>query len=275
MRTAVGVVLAVLAGLLAPLAVVAGWAQAQVADTEAFVATYAPLARDSGVQGVVADRLTDAITAHLPGGEVGVVRRLVERQVVEFTGGDTFAGAWEAALRLSHGELHALLTGEPGRLQVVEGAVQVRFAPFADAVTQRLVEAGVPFVDRLPEVTGGVTVVQVDPALLPLLQFGYRMLAALAGWLPLLTLVAALAALWVWPRKRSGVIGLGLTLASGMLLVWVAVTVVIGIVLGGAAEPVAVLGAALAEAALSGLRSPALAVIVTGGILVFLGAVTE
>lgn len=275
MRTVVAAILAVLAGLLAPLAVVADWAHDQVDDTEAFVGSYAPLARDPAVQGLVAGQLTSAITAQLPGGDTVVVSRLVSRQVAEFTAGDTFAGAWEAALRLSHTELRALLTGEEGRLQVMDGEVQLRFAPFVEAVTSRLAAAGVPFIDRLPGVTGGFTVLRVDPQLLPVLQLGYRTLSALAGWLPLLTLVAAVAALLVWPRKRSGVIGLGLALGLGILAVWLAVSAVVGMLLAGLAEPLTVLGGAVAQAALSPLQSPALGIIVAGAVLVFLGAMTE
>lgn len=274
MRTSIAVILAVLAGLFAPLAVVANWAQTQVENTDAFVAGYAPLARDGAVQGVVAQELTTAITAQLPGGENVVVRRLVSRQVAEFTAGETFAAAWEAALRLSHTEFRALLTGEPGRLQVIDGEVQIRFAPFADAVTSRLVGAGVPLIDRLPTVTGGLTVLRVDPRLLPALQAGYRVLSTLAGWLPLLALSASIAALWVWPRKRPAMIGVGLALAVGAIAVWLVVSVVVSSVVAGLAEPLAVVGPAVAHAALSPMQSPALAVIVTGAVLMFLGAVT-
>ena len=156
------------------------------------------------------------ITARLPWRERLSV---VPRQVAEFTAGETFAAAWEAALRLSHTEFRALLTGEPGRLQVIDGEVQIRFAPFADAVTSRLVGAGVPLIDRLPTVTGGLTVLRVDPRLLPALQAGYRVLSTLAGWLPLLALSASIAALWVWPRKRPAMIGVGLALAVGAIAV--------------------------------------------------------
>lgn len=159
-------------------------------------------------------------------------------------------------------------------MQVIDGEVQIRFAPFADAVTSRLVGAGVPLIDRLPTVTGGLTVLRVDPRLLPALQAGYRVLSTLAGWLPLLALSASIAALWVWPRKRPAMIGVGLALAVGAIAVWLVVSVVVSSVVAGLAEPLAVVGPAVAHAALSPMQSPALAVIVTGAVLVFLGAVT-
>ena len=204
-RSGFGAVLAVLAGILAPLAIVADWAHPQVADTEAFVAGYADLARSEPVQRLVGDQLAGAITARLPGGDNPLVRRLVAGQVTEFTGSDLFAGAWEAGLRLAHGELSALVTGEAGRFQVVEGEVQLRLAPFADAVQERLTAAGVPGVGLLPEVTGGITLLRVDPGLLPLLQGAYRALAASAWLLPWAALLAAVGAIWCWPDRRRAV----------------------------------------------------------------------
>src|SRR4051794_23613667 len=48
--TVLAAVLIVLGCLMAPLAVVTGWAKSTLTDTDAFVATYAPLARNPEVQ---------------------------------------------------------------------------------------------------------------------------------------------------------------------------------------------------------------------------------
>src|SRR3954447_16101241 len=52
-RAAVAVVLIVVAVLLAPVAVVCGWAKWTLTDTDRFVATYAPLAQQPAVQAYV------------------------------------------------------------------------------------------------------------------------------------------------------------------------------------------------------------------------------
>src|SRR5689334_24452350 len=56
-RYAGATVLLVLTLLLAPLALVATWVHDQVADTDRYVQTVAPLASDPAVQGVVIDRV--------------------------------------------------------------------------------------------------------------------------------------------------------------------------------------------------------------------------
>jgi hypothetical protein len=48
--TALAATLIVIGCLLAPLAVIGGWGKATLTDTDAFVATYAPLANDPVVQ---------------------------------------------------------------------------------------------------------------------------------------------------------------------------------------------------------------------------------
>ena len=58
-------VLIVLGCLMAPLAVVSGWAKSTLTDTDTFVATYAPLARNPEVQGFVVDQATAAINQNV------------------------------------------------------------------------------------------------------------------------------------------------------------------------------------------------------------------
>jgi hypothetical protein len=207
----------VLTGLAAALSVVAAWTHTLVSDTDAFVATYAPVVRSEAVQQVLSTRLTDAILTQL-GADNRLVRPLVTRVVTEAVGSDLLDSATTASLRLAHGELVSLLTDDPGRLQVADGQVQLRFAPFVDPIRQRLSSAGVPFVDRLPEVTGGITLFTIDPQVLPAAQAGYRGLEALAGWLPWLAVLLAATTLWAWPGVRRPLIALGVS-----AVVWVSV----------------------------------------------------
>ena len=59
------VCLIVLGCVMAPLAVVGGWAKSTLTDTDAFVATYAPLAHDPEVQAFVIDQATAEINEKL------------------------------------------------------------------------------------------------------------------------------------------------------------------------------------------------------------------
>ena len=271
-RAALGVVLAVLAGVLAPAAVVADWAHHQVDDTEAFVTAYGPLVRDPRVQEALTASLTDAINRQLGLEGNRLASALVQRAVGQAAGSDAFEAAWTASLRLAHSELRALLSGDPGRLQVVDGEVQLRFAPFVDAVTQRLTEAGVPFLDRLPEVTGGYTLLRVDPALLPALQAAYRVLGIGAAWLGVLALLAAIGAVAVWPARRRALITVGAAVAVGIVATWWATTAVVRALVDGLSPALSPVAGAVAETALAPLASPALAVAVTGALLATMAA---
>ena len=51
-RTAAAIVLVVIGLLLAPVAVISGWARLELVDTDRFVATFAPLAEEPGGAGV-------------------------------------------------------------------------------------------------------------------------------------------------------------------------------------------------------------------------------
>lgn len=273
-RRVVSVLLAVLAGLAASLAVVAGWANTLVSDTDAFVATYSPVVRSAAVQQVVTSRLTDAVIAQLDLGDNRVIRALVTRAVTEAAGSDTFANATTASLRLAHDELVALLSGEPGRLQVTDGQVQLRFAPFVDAITSRLSAAGVPLLDRLPQVTGGVTLFTIDPGILPAAQVGYRALDALAAWLPWLALALAVAAVWVWPGIRTALIVLGFSLLGWVLLVALAWQLAMQGVVHRLGADLASVAGTVADLTTAPVASPLLAIGVSGAVLATLALLT-
>ena len=59
--TVLAAVLIVLGCLMAPLAVVSGWAKSTLTDTDTFVATYAPLANNPEVQDFVVNQAAEAI----------------------------------------------------------------------------------------------------------------------------------------------------------------------------------------------------------------------
>src|SRR3954470_17630046 len=59
--TLLATVLIVIGAILAPVAVVASWAKVQLTDTDSFIAAYAPLANDPGVQAFVTDQTVDVI----------------------------------------------------------------------------------------------------------------------------------------------------------------------------------------------------------------------
>lgn len=208
-----------LAGLAATLTPVVGWGHTLLTDTDTFVIRYAPVVHSEPVQQALVARLTDAIIGQL-GVDNVLTRRLVTNVVDSAVQSEEFAAASTTALRLAHQELIAQLSGEPGRLAIsADGEVQLPLAPFGDALKQRLTDAGVPFADRLPELSGGITLFSVDPQLLPSLQTGFRILDYSAPWLPWLALALAAGSLWSFPTVRRAVVWLGTSLVGWALLI--------------------------------------------------------
>jgi len=271
-RAIVGAVASVLAGVLALLSVVSGWVQTMTTDTDRVVALFAPLAQAPAVQELLNAQLTDAISRPLPLGDTEVVRGLVGRTVAGFTSSELFASAWTTSLRLSHAEVSALLRDEPGRVAVDGGLVQLRLAPFVEALKQPLRDAGVPMIDRLPDVTATIPLVQIDPNLVPRVQTAYRYLVALADVLPWLVLGCVLLALWAWPSLRRGLLWVGLSLLAGAAVLWAVLSVAGRTAAGLLADGLEPVANVVLSAALHPMREPALAIAVLGLGLTFLGA---
>lgn len=66
LRSLLAAVLITLAAVLTPLSAIATWTNSQISDTDRYVATVAPLAKDPAVQSAVTNRVTDLIMQQLP-----------------------------------------------------------------------------------------------------------------------------------------------------------------------------------------------------------------
>lgn len=275
-RTVLAIVLAVLAGLLAPLAIVADWAWRQVENTDAFVAEYAPLAHETQFQDLVADRLTGAITDQL--GAVGssdAGRTLVGRVVDQFVASDEFASAFSVSLRLAHQQLRALLAAEPGAVQLNDGRLELQLGPFAEAVKTQLSQAGVPFVDRLPTITATITLAEIDPGTVSLARTGYRVLELLNGRLIWIALLAAVAAVALWPGVRRGLIVTGSALVTGVAVSAAAWLILSSGLRGRLAPASSALVQYVSTGAAAAMGPPLLAVAVAGAVTAFLGLLSH
>ena len=167
----------VLAILLFAVAVPGTWARRTLLDTDRYVATVAPLARDAAVQEYLArtvteevftalhvqDRLAAALEqrsprlAFLAGPIANGVQGFVQDQLRAVLASDTFATSWEAANRFAHAQLIAVLEGDIG----TQGeTVQVQ----GDMVVLNLL----PLVNQgLAAMTGVVTSIIGHPVTLP------------------------------------------------------------------------------------------------------------
>jgi hypothetical protein len=258
--------------LLAPLAVVAHWAQRELTDTDRFLATIGPLAQDPVVQSALVGRVTDAIMERLDvpslvgtvsdnlderglerasqaltllegsvtGGVENFVRDMAER-VVE---SDAFGTVWLEANRTTHEQLVAVLQGDPGSVLQLsdEGALTVQLSGVIERVKAQLVDAGFGIAANIPEVNASYTLVQTTE--LVRLRNAYNAVVMLGTWLPWLSLGLVAAGVLTAVRRWRALMVAGLALAGAMVLLGLGLSIGRSMYLNALAGEVARLDAA-------------------------------
>ncbi|KRC49326.1 hypothetical protein ASE16_11235 [Leifsonia sp. Root227] len=245
--TLLATVLILIGALLAPVSVIASWAKVQLTDTDAFVAAYAPLAKDPGVQSFITSETMDviqqnvdvpAITSQVVDGITSLgtgpaatralealkgpaaqgIISLMRSTVDGFVRSDAFAQVWQEALRTSHAQLVATMQNDPKAAIAVgsDGSVGVQLGPIIDRVKEILVKQGLTFASQIPSVDRTITIAQNSS--LPTIQLFYGVAVAAGAWLPWVALLF-LAAGVVVARRR------------GLALVWAAVALAISMVI--------------------------------------------
>jgi hypothetical protein len=260
-RTVVATLLIVLGCVLAPLSVVAVWARNQVTNTDRYVATVSPLARDPAIQNAITAQITAQIFRYLDVrgltteavsalSERGLPPRLAEQlealsgpiangvesftreQVGRVVASDAFANAWVQANRIAHDELVAALTGEGGRAITIENdTVSVNMAAFIETVKQQLVAAGFSLAERIPAVD--VSFVLFQSRDITRARAGFNLLNTLGVWLPIVALILLALGVYVAKDHRRALVGAALGVAIGMVVLALALAVFRSVYLDG------------------------------------------
>lgn len=127
-RRVVSWALVVLFGLLVPLTLISGWAVTTITNTDRYVATMAPLARDKIITNYVADAATNALfdqlqvqdkiagvlpkpAAFIAGPVTQQLHSFTETQMRRVTGSQAFINLWDRENRFTHATAVSLLTG--------------------------------------------------------------------------------------------------------------------------------------------------------------------
>ena len=196
-------VLIVLGCLMAPLAVVSGWAKSTLTDTDTFVATYAPLAHNPEVQSFVVDQAAAAIDQNvnldqyiadvidgikalgtrprasaaldaLKGTATQSVQTVVRNGIEDFVASEAFAQSWERALRVSHTQLLATLRNDPQALIAAQsdGTIGIQLGPIVEDVKAALLARDLSIASRIPPVNRTIPIAQSDQ--IPTVQAAYR-----------------------------------------------------------------------------------------------------
>ena len=294
-RAVVAVVLILLGVLLAPVALVTGWAKWTLTDTDRFVATYAPLSDSPEVQAFVVDEAMAAVDAQVDLGRLtqelvdGLIalgtgprattalrtlqttatdglRSLIRDGVTEFVASDQFDEAWAEALRIGHTQLIGTLSNDPAAVATIseDGSLGIPLGPIVERVKAVLVERGITVAGRIPPVDRTIVLVQSDQ--LPTVQLAYGVTVAVGTWLPWLVLALLVGGVLVANRRPRAVLWAAGGFAFAMALM--AILFAVGRIALVAAVPASVLPGSVStlfyDTATDGMRATAVAAAVLG-----------
>lgn len=252
-RTFFATLLIILSCVLALLSVVSVWAANTVTDTDRFVSTLGPLAKNPDVQAGVSNRITNlvldqvdvnsvvdqlsqaAANSSLPpatatlltkangpisSGLKSVVGTVVDRVVSS----DQFATVWNTALRATHTAFVRALTGKGGgAVKLTNGEVQIDVGPAVARVKDQLVDQGFPAASRIPTVNTTFTVYKSSS--LEKLKNYFRLLQIVGDWLPVITVLIAAAGVYLAHNRRRALVGTAIGFAVAMLVLGIALAI--------------------------------------------------
>ncbi|NEN04422.1 hypothetical protein G3T36_00915 [Diaminobutyricibacter tongyongensis] len=246
--TLLATVLIVIGAILAPVAVVASWAKVVLTDSDTFVATYAPLAKDPAVQAYITNQIVDVINQQvdvkqltndvidgitslgtgpaatkaleaLKGPAAQGIQSLVHTAVGNFVSSPAFADVWTSALRLSHEQLVATMQNNPKAAITIgsDGSIGIQLAPIIERVKSTLVSQGITFASQIPTIDRTITVAQSDA--IPTIQAAYNVALLAGAWLPWVALAFLAAGVLVARRRAVALIWAAVALALSMIVV--------------------------------------------------------
>lgn len=253
LRTFFATLVIFLASILALLSVVSVWAADTITDTNRFVATLGPLAKDPKVQDAVSNRITtvvldqvdiDAVvkqlqqaasTSNLPPQTAALISKLngplesglksvVGTVVDKVVTSDQFANIWNTALRQAHSAFVKALTGKGGgAVKLTNDEVQIDIGPAVAQVKDQLVAQGFPGANKIPTVNTTFTVYKSSS--LDKLKNYFRLLQIIGNWMPVITVLVAAAGIYLAHNHRRALIGTALGFAVAMLVLGIALAV--------------------------------------------------
>ena len=241
-RTIASWVLIVLACLLAVLSVVVVYARNELLDTDTFVSTVAPLAKDKAIQTTVATKVSENLVARtdlqqrvqnalpekagfLANPISGAVKTATYQITLNLVQSPRFQTLWEQALRRSHEQVDNLLLGNKvGALQSTNGEVTVDLSQVENAVKQQLSARGLSVFNKVPNYTGAPFVLfQSDQ--LAKLQRWVKFLNRLVVVLPIVSILVFAGAVVLARDRRRGLVHAASGLAVSMAILLIAANV--------------------------------------------------
>jgi hypothetical protein len=228
--------LIVLGSLLVPVSILAVWLDRTVTNTDRYVETVAPLARDPEIQKAVSARLDQALFDNvdvqaevqqllpeqaqpLAGPIAGALQSLAGEIIGRVVASDQFAQLWDRANRAAQQQVEDVLTNSSGK----KGVVEIDLTDVAKEVSSRLEARGIPFASRLGSAPVTFEVFQSEEV--AQVQSAFRLFDRLASILPWLTLIILAVGILVAPDRRKGLLYAAIGWVIGCLVLLLAVAI--------------------------------------------------
>ncbi|MGZ6967318.1 MAG: hypothetical protein ACXVKN_06235 [Acidimicrobiia bacterium] len=236
-------VLLIVASILAPLSVLAVWTKNTLLDSDQYVSTVAPLAKNPAIIDAAANEITASLVsttdvqakvkAALPAkadfiapAVASSLETVVHKLAVKVMSSPRFQALWERANRRAHTQVVKALTGNSGHaITTNNGQVAINLGPVVDRVRKRLDSLGV-------DVFSGAEAKRISPRFvlfqsedLKSAQSGVDLLQKAAIVLPILALLLFAAAIAISRNRRKTVLHAGLGISIGMLVILTAFNV--------------------------------------------------
>ena len=221
-RGVIAWVLVVLASLLIPISVLSAWAITTVTDTDQYVATMAPLARNEVVTQHLATKATDAlfsthvvqnkVTDALPPKAQPIVQPIVA-QVKSYVNGvalkvfqsEQFGRLFDKLNRRSHQTVVDILTGKQTKLTTAlnNGQVVLNLTPQLNQIIDKLNDRGVRLFSPIPTKNGELGFVVVQKSQISKFSGIFNTLVTLGWAVPVVAVVLGVLGVVVAVRRRK------------------------------------------------------------------------
>src|SRR6266480_3920415 len=232
-RRALVAILVIVSVVLVPLAGLSIWVRNLVLDTNHYVDTVAPLAKNRAITDVVAKRATNRLfqqvdveaqakdalpdrAQFLAGPISSGVQTFVEQAATRALATEQFATVWKNANRRAHTSVVKVLTGEGKNVSIKNDRVVLDLSAEIDEIIKRLDERGVTVFDSLGKKQKNLQVELFDASQLEQARSAVHLLDQARIVLVLLVFVLLGAALALSGNRRRTLMRWGLGLVAAM-----------------------------------------------------------
>jgi len=285
-KWAVGILI-FLGTILLILANVAFWAYFTLLNTNGWVATVGPLSKDPAVAGLVSQYVVGQLFEQvdvqgaaeevlppelqlLAGPLTMGLEQVADEATTRLIMTEAFNGVWVAANRTVHGIVIDILKGKGDRLYFQEGDLVLDFSGVYDFIQDQLGARDLNL-NLFPQAPGG-RLVLMSSYQVAVLQEVVSYLTAIGLLLPLLTILAFGAAVWVSLWRRQTVIWIGSMMAVAMLVSLMVFSGVRSSILVSVQDPfLRELGRAIVNVVTHGLMVQTIFFLIVGLLLIIVG----